>query len=95
MWRKGDPLAFLVRMEIGATTMANSMEGPQDIKRTTIYSLLGIFPKKRKRGSQIDFFTIIFTIHFSFMIIHNSQIWKQSKCQWINKEYSIISFSHK
>ena len=37
MWRKGNPLALLVGMELGATTMGNSMEVPQKTKyRTTI-----------------------------------------------------------
>ena len=37
MWRKGDPCALLVGMEIGTAIVENSMEGPQKIKnRTTI-----------------------------------------------------------
>ena len=31
-WSKGNPPTLLVRMEIGATTMENSMQGPQKIK---------------------------------------------------------------
>ena len=37
MWRKGNPSALLVGMEIGAATMENSMEVPQKTKnRTTV-----------------------------------------------------------
>ena len=37
MWRKGNPCALLVGMEIGAATVENSMKIPQKIKnRTTI-----------------------------------------------------------
>ena len=38
MWRKGNPQALLVGMQIGAVTMANSMEVPQKNKiRTTLW----------------------------------------------------------
>ena len=29
MWRKGNPCALLVEMQIGATTMENNLVGPQ------------------------------------------------------------------
>ena len=32
MWRKGNPFALLMGMQIGATTVVNSMEIPQKIK---------------------------------------------------------------
>ena len=36
-WRKGNPCALLMGMQIGATTVENSMNVPQKIKnRTTI-----------------------------------------------------------
>ena len=34
MWRKGNPRALLVGMQIGAATMENSMEAPQTIKNS-------------------------------------------------------------
>ena len=37
MWRKGNPCALSVGMQIDTTTMENSMEVPQKVKnRTTI-----------------------------------------------------------
>ena len=37
MWRKGNPLALLVRMQTGAVALENSVEVPQKIKnRTTL-----------------------------------------------------------
>ena len=37
MWRKGNPPSLLVGMQIGTTTMENSMEVPQQTKsRTTV-----------------------------------------------------------
>ena len=39
MWRKGNPHTLLVRLQIGAATVENSMEIPQKIKnRTTTWS---------------------------------------------------------
>ena len=35
MWRKGNPFALLVGMEIGAATMENSMKMPQKTKNRT------------------------------------------------------------
>ena len=32
MWRKGNPCALLVGVQIGAATMENTMEAPQKIK---------------------------------------------------------------
>ena len=46
MWRKGNPCALLVGMQIGAATVENSMEFPQKIKIELLYDpaipLLGI-----------------------------------------------------
>ena len=36
IWRKGNPCALLVRMQIGTITLENSMKIPQDIKNETI-----------------------------------------------------------
>ena len=33
MWRKGNPHALLVEMQIGAATVENNMELPQKIKK--------------------------------------------------------------
>ena len=35
MWRKGNPHAVLVGMYIGAATVENSMESPQNMKNRT------------------------------------------------------------
>ena len=35
MWRKGNPHALLVGMQIGAATVENTMELPQKIKNGT------------------------------------------------------------
>ena len=32
MWRNGNPLGLLVGMQIGASTLENSVEAPQKIK---------------------------------------------------------------
>ena len=50
MWRKGNPSALLLGMQIGAATMEDSMEGPQKLTMEWPYDpvipLLGIYPKK-------------------------------------------------
>ena len=35
MWRKGNPFALLVGMQIGTATVESSMESPQKIKNGT------------------------------------------------------------
>ena len=50
MWRKGNPFALLVGMQIGAATMKYHMQFPQKIKNGIAYAipLLGRYPKKPK-----------------------------------------------
>ena len=36
VWRKGNPCALLLRLQIGAATMKNSVEVPQKFKNRTI-----------------------------------------------------------
>ena len=38
VWRKGHICALVAEMWIGAATMENSMEGPQKLNKTTIWS---------------------------------------------------------
>ena len=49
MWRRGNPLALLVGMQTGTTTLENSVDVPQEVKnRATLHpeiALLGIYPK--------------------------------------------------
>ena len=58
MWRKGNPRALLVGMQIGAATMENSMEVPKKFKIELPYDpaipLLGIYLKKTKTLIQKD-----------------------------------------
>ena len=52
MWRKGNPTALLVGMQMGAATMENNVEMFQELKIVLPYNpeipLLGIYPKKMK-----------------------------------------------
>ena len=76
MWRKGNPCALLVRIQVGAATMV----GPQKIKNRTTYEpeipLLSIYPKKPKPLTQKNICTNMFTVAL-FTI---AKIWKQPKC---------------
>ena len=73
VWRKGNPAALWVRMEIGAATGENSTEIPQKIKnRTTIQSnklTSGYTPK----GNEIRISKRYLHFHIHFSIIHKSQ----------------------
>ena len=65
MWRKGNPSALLLGMQIGAATMEDSMEGPQKLTMEWPYDpvipLLGIYDKKPKTLIQKNTCTPIFT----------------------------------
>ena len=49
MWRKGNPSALLVGMQIGAATMENSMKFPRktnmELPCDLAIPLLGLYPK--------------------------------------------------
>ena len=65
MWRKGNPCALLVGMQVGTATVENSMEVPQKIKNRPYdpaIPLLDIYPKKMKT-----------LIHVYCSITYNSQ----------------------
>ena len=48
MWRKGNPLTLLVGIQVGAASLENSVEIPQEIKNEHPYypaiTLFGIYP---------------------------------------------------
>ena len=51
MWRKGNPLTLLVRMQTGSATLENSMEVPQKVKNRPILQSsngITIYPKDIK-----------------------------------------------
>ena len=52
MWRKRNPCALLVEMQIGAATVENNIDVPQKVKVEIPYDivipLLGIYLKKMK-----------------------------------------------
>ena len=87
MWRKGNPFALLVGMQIGAATPENSVEIPKIIKkRTTLrpaIALLGIYPKDPKMLIQRGTCTSMFTAVLSTI----AKLWKEPKCpstdEWI------------
>ena len=76
MWRKGDPFALLVGMQIGAATMERSMEISQKIEMDLSFgsatSILGIYLKEPKILIQNNISTPMFTAAL-FTI---AKIWK-------------------
>ena len=96
MWRKGNPLALLVGMQIGAATMENNMEVPQKLKIELPYGpaipLLGIYLDKtiiRKDTCTPTFIAALFT---------TAKTWKQPKClstdEWIKKMWYIYTMEY-
>ena len=87
MWRKRNPHALFVGMQIGAATMEDSMESLQKLKMELSYNIaiptLGIYLKKTKTLISKYFSTLMF-ISALFII---AQIRKQSECPsvWIKK----------
>ena len=93
VWRKGNPLALLVGMEIDTATLENSMEVSLKLKMELPYDpaipLLGIYPKKtiiQKESCTTMFTAALFTI---------ARTWKQPKCpltdEWIKGMWHIYT----
>ena len=97
VWRKGNPLALLVEMEIDTATMENSMEVPsKKLKIEVLYDpaipLLGIYSEKtviQKESCTTMFIAALFTI---------ARIWKQPKCpstdEWRKKMWHIYTMEY-
>ena len=65
MWRKGNPFALLVGMQIGAAIVESHVELPQKIKNGTsllpVILLLGIYTKKPETLISKNIRTPLFT----------------------------------
>ena len=92
MWRKGNPFALFVGMEIDKTTMQDSMEIPLKSRNKPPYDpaiqLLGIYPEETKTEKDTCtpvFIAALFTI---------ARTWKQFRCpstdEWIKKPWYIF-----
>ena len=69
VWRKGNPPALFVGMQVGATTMENSMEVPQKTNPTPGH--ISGENHNVKRHMHPHVLTTLFTI---------AKTWKQPKC---------------
>ena len=74
MWRKGNPLALLVRLQTGAVTLENSMQIPQkklkiEVHYDSAVTVLCIYTKNTKILLQSDTYPDVYT-----SIIYNGQI---------------------
>ena len=85
MWRKGNPFALLVGMQIGATTVKAVWRYLKKLKMDVpvhpVIPLLGIYPKEHKTLTQKNistpmFVAVLFTI---------TKIWKQPKSPSVHK----------
>ena len=92
MRRNGNPLAPLVRMQIGAAIVENSMKFPQKSKIELPYDpgiiLLGIYTKNTKIQIQTGTRTPMFIAALSTI----TKIWREHKCpmtdEWIKMWYT-------
>ena len=87
MWRKGDPFALLVGMEIGAATGESSMEIPQKSKNGSAFS-----PSSPTSGNICEGTQNTNLKEHKHPYVHCSiiyRIWKQPKCpsvdEWIKQ----------
>ena len=85
MYRKGNPSALLVGMQIGSVTVESCMEFPQKIKNGILFwpsdSISGNLSKETQninlnKYMNPMFIAVLFTI---------AKIWKQSVHQWISR----------
>ena len=83
LWRKENPFALLVGMQIGAATVESSMELPQKMELTydPAISNLELYMKKAETLIQNDIYTFMF-IAVLFTI---AKIWKWSNCPSVNE----------
>ena len=75
MWRKGNPYALLVGMQIGAATVERSIELPQKIKYGPSNSTPGNLSKETRNLIQKNIYTHVFIAKLSTI----AKIWKQLK----------------
>ena len=93
MWRKGNPFALLVGIQIGAATVENSMEIPQKIKNGSAFWPSNPTSENISQGIQI--WKNISTPLFIEALFTITKIWKQPKCpsvdKWIKQLWGIYT----
>ena len=89
MWRKGNPPALLVGMEITAATIDNSMDIPQNTKNRSGNSTPGYISEKKKPKMVIQKDTC--TPASTEALFAIAKIWKQTKGpstdEWIKTKW--------
>ena len=98
MWRKGNPLTLLVRMQAGAATWRTVWRFLKKLKIELPYdpaiALLGIYPKdtdvvKRRAICTPMFIAAVATV---------AKLWKEPRCpstdEWIKKIWSIYTMEY-
>ena len=97
MWKKGNPFALLVGMQIGTAMVENSMEFPQKLKMELPFDpeipLLRIYPKKPKTLIQKNICTPMF-----IAALFTAKIWKQPTCpsvdEWIKQLWYMYTMEY-
>ena len=83
MWRKGNPLTLLGGMQVGAATLENSVEIPQEIELPydPAIALLGIYPKDTDVVKRRAICTPMFIAAMAIV----TKLWKEPRCPSMNK----------
>ena len=98
MWRKGNPFTLLVGIQVGAASLEDSVEIPQEIKIELPYdpaiALLGIYPKDTNVVKR----RAIYIPMFMAAIATIARLWKEPRCpstnEWIKKMQLIYAMKY-
>ena len=89
MWKKGNPSALLIRIQIGAATMENGMELPQKIKnRPALQSSYSTFGDLSEKIQNINLKEYMHP-YVNCSIIYNSQAMETTQVPtngWVDKK---------
>ena len=89
VWRKGHICALVAEMWIGAATMENSMEGPQKLNKTTIWSSNATSVYLSEKKNENTKLKRYMHLHVYLVWCAKFNMWKQPKCSsfkgWIKK----------
>ena len=95
MWRKGNPLALLVGMKIGAVTVESNMKIPKEIKSGSAFGPSNPTSRCISKGTQNTNLKNTCTPVFTAVLFTIAKIWKQPKClsvgEWIKKLWYIYT----
>ena len=98
MWRKGNPFALLVGMQIGAATVESSTEIPQENQNGTALRLSDSTSGNLSKETQSTYSKEQKHPYVHCNVITITKIWKQPKCpsvgEWIKQLWEIYTMKY-